>query len=175
MQKGRYFVLDVGGGGRCPGGNAALAQPLLLPKDTRCLPASSFCQKRGKPPRAAAPWHPHLQAPSPHPAEDRGKAGVAAGRGGGRGQRVPWLPRGAPGRQGAGCCSLCLLVARSIPRQTPRLAACALSSPLISLSKWVCMDPAGRAAQRCSSRRGGGRARERGELGREQNRSIWTV
>lgn len=70
----------------------------------------------------------------------RGGRPVSPAPRGGRGaQGLPAEPRagrrGAGQRRGTGCCSLCLLAGRSIPRQTPRLAACALSSPLISLSK----------------------------------------
>lgn len=109
--------------------------PPLLPKE---LPPSPLWEKRDPPPKG---WlHPrttHLPStltPS-HPGPGRrsgGRMGMAAG-----GQRGPSAaPRGAGREEGVtGCRSLCLLVGRSIPRQTPRLAACALSSPLISLSK----------------------------------------
>lgn len=60
-----------------------------------------------------------------------GRGGGATWRGGGDGDGGG----GGGGRRAAGCFSLCLLAGRSIPRQAPRLAACALSSPLISLSK----------------------------------------
>lgn len=62
---------------------------------------------------------------------DASGGGGATWRGGGDGDGGG----GGGGRRAAGCFSLCLLAGRSIPRQAPRLAACALSSPLISLSK----------------------------------------
>lgn len=88
---------------------------------------------------------PNPQLPSPITPPIPRRTGTRRGCGGGAGGVRGSLgrPAGAPGAGGArGCRALCLLAGRSIPRQTPRLAACALSSPLISLSKWVCMDHA---------------------------------